>query len=116
MADFNGVSFSDGQFSIGRTEFAANSFSEPTAAYSKGNFEVSGNRYLFSLPVYTTGVGEFALRTYAFPRANYYKMMAYDTSQNIWRTWMAAGEPDLAARQFNGVAFPFTQIFVATKL
>lgn len=46
---------------------------------------------------------------------NYYKMMAYDTSASTWRTWIAAGAPDMTAQQYNGVAFPFTQVFVITR-
>jgi len=46
----------------------------------------------------------------------YFKMMAYDTSANTWRTWIAAGTPDLTAVQYNGTAFPFTQVFVAARL
>lgn len=45
----------------------------------------------------------------------YFKMMAYDTSASTWRTWIAVGAPDMTAKQYNGVAFPFTQVFVITR-
>lgn len=114
MADFSGVSFSDGLHSVGIVQFAAQTFSD--GAYSKGNFEVAGTQYSFSNSVYKTANVEISSRSYAIPVANYYRMMAYDTSASTWRTWLAAGEPDLSARQYNGVAFPFTEIFVVSKL
>lgn len=54
--------------------------------------------------------------SYSYNRNYYFRMMAYDTSANTWRTWIAAGAPDLAAVQYNGSAFPFTQVFVAARL
>jgi hypothetical protein len=53
---------------------------------------------------------------YGISRYSYFRMLAYDTSANTWRTWIATGAPDLTAVQYNGTAFPFTQVFVAARL
>lgn len=53
---------------------------------------------------------------YGFIKFNYFRMMAFDTLANTWRTWIAAGAPDLTAAQYNGLPFPFTQVFVSARL
>lgn len=65
---------------------------------------------------YSQGYSPKPGTSYGFIKFNYYRMLAYDTSVNTWRTWIAAGAPDLTAAQYNGLPFPFTQVFVAARL
>lgn len=78
--------------------------------------EFNGTNYSVGSANYSQGYSPKPGRAYGDIRFNYFDMMAYDTSAGVWRTWIALGEPDLTARQFNGPAFPFTQVFVLGRL
>lgn len=80
------------------------------AAYNGIEYQVG------TLANYVQGYSPKPGTAYGNIKFNYFKMMAYDTSANTWRTWIAAGAPDLTAVQYNGSAFPFTQVFVAARL
>lgn len=73
--------------------------------------DYDGSNYVVSDNPLVSGFLENSGVTYSI-NTTYYKMMAYDTSVNLWRSWVASNSPDLTASQYRAAPFPFTQVFV----